>query len=254
MEAEFSEFTYGYAAIREAEAGLDSIYHLAKAPKLPSLLEEKNLGWDVRLAYVDYALFLQFKRSTRVSRRHPNSPTWPGPMAPHYRYSIDTDGHQHQALLQLEADLSASGGGNVFYAAPVFHRQRELDSVYASGAVLSSSSMVLPSAFGANDGRHHLVTTTPGLATIMSDPRDAATTSWRWLQEEARQNADRVVRRDPHPRMRVGDLEQALRASVGRLDRGIELDVSTSVFESLHRSAALLGCGLALVALDPTQV
>ncbi|GHF22640.1 hypothetical protein [Pseudolysinimonas yzui] len=253
MDAEFSEFSYGYAAIREAEVGLGTIYKLAHAPKLPSLVEEELLGWDVHLAFVDYALFLQFKRPAFVSRRHPKSPTWDGVMAPHYRYSIDTDGHQHRALLRLEEKLALSPGtGDIYYAAPVFHRQLEFDNAYSGGQVLASSSMVSPSDFGEDDGAHHLVATTPGVATVMSDARAAETaTTWDRLETRARQKAHLAASREPTARLTIGQLDDLLASSIRSLHRDIAIDPEVPIISRLHRSAAILGCGLALVALDP---
>lgn len=105
MECKFSEFSYGYAAIREAESELALVYRANGAPVLPSLVAEEQLGWDAKQRFVEYALFLQFKRVQYVSRRHPSSRTWPHVGGRHYRFAIDTNGHQHQALLQLEAQL-----------------------------------------------------------------------------------------------------------------------------------------------------
>jgi hypothetical protein len=77
MQSDFSEFSYGYACLREAESIITELYTTAGAPVLPSLREENRLGWDAKLSTVEYALFLQFKRTDYVSRRHPSSPTWP---------------------------------------------------------------------------------------------------------------------------------------------------------------------------------
>ena len=255
MDAKFSEFTYGYAAIREAESGLGTIYEQTKAPLLPSLIAEKDLGWDVSLAFVDYALFLQFKRASFVSRRHINSPTWPGHNAPHYRYSIDTDGHQHRALLALEATLlTVPGSGDVFYTSPVFHKQEELDRFYSTGGVLKNSSMVSPSALGDSDGVHHHTAVGPGAAVIMSEPRAAeSVATWDILESQTRLRADRASNRNPTERLRVLDLEEALRNSVMQLDRNIDIDQEAGVLQKLHRSAALLGCGLALFVLNPVD-
>lgn len=252
VESDFSEFSYGYAAIREAEETLSTIYTAAGAPKLPTLIEEKTLGYDARLSFVDYVLFLQFKRSQYVSRRHPGSPTWAAVGGKHYRYSIDTSGHQFQALLELEARLErAPIATHVYYAAPVFHSQRDFDRAYTNGAVLENSSLIAPSEFPSMDGVHHLVATTPGSAVVLSEPRPVASERWATVESRVRATAARAAARAPRPQMRLGELEQAVRASVARLDRNIEIAPDTSVFASLHRAAAILGCGLALTTLDP---
>ena len=168
MDCDFSEFSYGYAAIREAESELASIYHAAGAPVLPSLLAEEKLGWDAKLEFVEYALFLQFKRSEYVSRRHPASPTWWAVGGPHYRFSIDTDGHQHRALANLESSLAAgSDPGHVYYAAPGFHRQSEFDDAYSFGQVLEQSHLLSPSEFGLGTGKHHFVADPHGNLQIL---------------------------------------------------------------------------------------
>ena len=253
MDADFSEFSYGYAAIREAEVGLGALYTQQGAPKLPSLVEEESLGWDVRLAFVDYALFLQFKRAQYVSRRHPDSPTWPGQNRPHYRYSIDTSGHQHKALMKLESDLATTpDSGNVYYAAPVFHSQHDFDFVYSSGSVLKNSSMILPSELGEDDGVHHHTAVAPGASIIMSEPRSAQSdTTWSDLETRVREKAQVARTRDSASRLTVGALESILVSRVRRLDRDIEIDNDAPVISRLHRSAAILGCGLALFTLDP---
>src|SRR5689334_23057961 len=136
VSCEFSEFAYGFAAIREAESELASFFASAGAPKLPSLIEEASLGYDAKVRHVGFALFLQFKRVDFISRMHYSSPTWSKLGSPHYRYSIDTDGHQHQLLLALEGRW-AGQAGDVLYASPGFHRSRQFDEAYLRGAVLS---------------------------------------------------------------------------------------------------------------------
>ncbi len=73
--ADFSEFSYGYAVVRQAEDLLATIgAGLVGAPTLPSLLKENTVGYDAELVAVDFALFLQFKRSFFVSRQHTQGP------------------------------------------------------------------------------------------------------------------------------------------------------------------------------------
>lgn len=249
MECDFSEFSYGYAAIREAEAELSQMYRATGAPVLPSLLQEELLGWDAQIQFVEYVLFLQFKRAEFVSRRHPASPTWPHVGTPHYRFSIDTDGHQHAALLELEESLTAeSAPGNVYYAAPRFHRQREFDVAYSRGAVLDDSSLVCPSDFGEADGRHHFVSDLTNRSLILSEPREARTSvSWDSLSAGVRDRA-LTGRASPGDRstLTVGRLEEMVRSSERRLRRDIPVDSDAPPVRRLQRSAAVLGCGLIL--------
>lgn len=252
VDCEFSEFSYGYAAIREAEADLSAVYRAAGAPVLPSLLQEEHLGWDVSLRYVEYALFLQFKRPQFVSRRHPASPTWPQVGVPHYRVAIDTDGHQHAALAALQHSLSVGGEhGNVYYAAPVFHTQFDFDQSYGLGRVLEQSTLVEPSDLGVMDGTHHLVSVGAGPPLILSEPRrPERPISWESLTTDARDRAARWRERDLDSRFTVGGLEEALRGSVSSLKRTIPHDLEAPITSRLQRSAAALGCGLVLLLLD----
>lgn len=122
VDCDFSEFSYGYACIREAEGVIATAYAQAGAPHLPSLKEENKVGWDAAInTTMDYALFLQFKRPEFVSRQHPQSRTWPHAGSKHYRVSIDTDHAQHAALTNLEHQITTGvKKGDVFYVAPTF--------------------------------------------------------------------------------------------------------------------------------------
>lgn len=142
MRAEFSEFSYGYAVVREAEALVGQTFKAAGAPLLPSLKQEEAWGFDAKISYVGYALFFQFKRADYVSREHPASPTWPHVGAAHYRWTIDTDGHQHAAMIQLEKDVATGlQVGDVLYAAPRFHAAHEFDEAYRQAEVLDRSTL-----------------------------------------------------------------------------------------------------------------
>lgn len=224
MDCDFSEFSYGYAAIREAEADLASIYQSAGAPVLPSLLQEEKLGWDAKLQYVEYCLFLQFKRVEYVSRAHPASPTWWAVGGPHYRFSIDTDGHQHAALTHLESALAAgTDPGHVYYVAPGFHRQHEFDAAYSYGGVLERSYLVDPSEFPSSSGKHHFVADPGGgLQLVLSEPRrPERVNNWESMRENVR---SRAVSASERPRARditLGGLEDALQESISRLGRDV---------------------------------
>src|SRR4051812_39282414 len=128
MECEFSEFSYGYAAIKEAEAALVQHYRPTAAPTLPSLRQEAGLGYDVELRYVGFALMLQVKRCQYVSRSHPRSITWAAMGGTHYRFTVDVTGHQHTTLRALETRLRSSRiASEILYAAPLFHQRTEFD-------------------------------------------------------------------------------------------------------------------------------
>lgn len=246
MECEFSEFSYGYAAIREAEAELTQVYQSAGAPVLPSLLQEEKLGWDAHLEFVDYALFLQFKRVDFVSRRHPDSPSWDHVAGKHYRFAIDTDGHQHAALCELERNLASFAvPAHVYYAAPTFYRQIEFDMAYGGGTVLEQSSLIAPTALGENDGRHHHVTDEAGVSLILSEPRRVESAmSWEAMLAGARDRAGVAREGRREGVMTLGDLEGVLRVSAERLGRSRYVSLDAPLARRLDRLAAALDCGL----------
>lgn len=188
-DAEFSEFAYGYAVIREAEQLLTSLgAALTGAPVLPSLITENTVGYDANLVAVDFSLFLQFKRSYFVSAWHPTGPcgspggqphcTWAYWATKHYRFPADTTSNQFHAMRGYE-DAVALGyaDGLSVYTAPAFATTAELDNAYQRGKILDRSVAVLPSAFDpVSSGRHHY-SFLPDLSAgvITSEPVPAAT-------------------------------------------------------------------------------
>jgi hypothetical protein len=252
MDCDFSEFSYGYAAIREAEAELAAIYRAAGAPVLPSLVAEESLGWDAKLRFVEYALFLQFKRIEYVSRAHPASPTWWAAGGPHFRFSIDTDGHQHRALSVLQNNLALGPDpGHVYYAAPAFHRQDEFDQAYTHGEVLQRSHILEPSEFGLWTGKHHFVANPQGALQILSEPRiPERVMPWEPMTNRVRSRAAEARDRTRQRGLTLGQLEEAMSDSVSQLGRSLPHSVDAPLARRLQRSAAIIGCGLILFLVD----
>ena len=250
VDCEFSEFSYGYAVVREAESTLARVYRSAGAPVLPSLVQEEALGWDAHLRYAEYALFLQFKRTEYVSRRNPASPSWPLFGMPHFRFSIDTDGHQHQALIDLEQRLSARDQiGEVFYASPRFHTQDEFDDAYSAGAILDRSLIVAPSEFGVGSGRHHYATGPFGQSFVLSEPRQPERPdSWEGLIAGVRERASTAQTRQR--RVSLAELEEDLAVVVDTYQPRRMRDRDAPATRRLDRLAMNLGCGLILLTYD----
>ncbi|WP_147917258.1 hypothetical protein [Ruania zhangjianzhongii] len=189
-DAQFSEFAYGYAVIREAEQLLTRLgAAITGAPVLPSLITENTVGYDANLVAVDFSLFLQFKRSFHVSALHPVGPcgspggrphcTWAYWMKEHYRFAADTTSNQFHAMRGYE-DAVALGytAGLSVYTAPGFATNAELDQAYQSGAILDRSVAVLPSEFDAVSNGPHKYSFLPDLSrgVITSAPVRAGAT------------------------------------------------------------------------------
>lgn len=178
MECQFSEFSYGYAATREAEQLAGEVYTLAGAPILPSLRDEARRGWDVSInTAVEWSLFLQFKRPDYVSQRHPSSPTWAHANNPHYRVSIDANGNQHAQLHALEGQITAGHiVGEVLYSAPLYWRRDDFHARYDGGRVLEDSLLFAPREFALGSGKHHyVVVEETGAEIVLSKPREPST-------------------------------------------------------------------------------
>jgi hypothetical protein len=218
---------------------------------LPSLLQEEDLGYDAQVPFVDYALFLQFKRTEYVSRRHPASPTWDYVNMPHYRFSIDTNGHQHAALARLEVRLNADpGSGEVFYAAPRFHLQADFDRAYGFGEVLDRSNIVSPSELAVDDGIHHFVTTVHGDSLVLSQPRPPQKqVRWTSLLSAVSDRAGTARERARDDTLDLALLEDALADSISILRPQFDRDSGAPRGRRIQRLAAALGCGLVLFTL-----
>ena len=132
MKAQFSEFSYGFAY---TDALIRRIGGISAAPVFPSLRDEATKGWDVRLNYPGYPVFLQFKLSDRLERTY--AKYWPYYRRPYFRVDITplTRSRQHNLLKKL-AD---SGVGRVSYEAPLFYQTREFDDAYTSDNIIDRS-------------------------------------------------------------------------------------------------------------------
>lgn len=162
LHERLSEFSYGYGVTREAEILLEQT-GIRAVPFLPSLIQEKKLGFDVKFDRPGTALMLQFKLGQSLSRFHNSSPVSPRPILdrPFWRFSINTaepDG-QFETLLKAEND-----GAEVYYAAPRFSDWSHYAGLFERREVLNNSVLVKPSEIrtalddqGAADGFHRIV-------------------------------------------------------------------------------------------------
>lgn len=142
LHERLSEFSYGYGATREAEAVLRA-NGLVATPFLPSLIHEKDIGFDVGFNAVGLVLLLQFKlgqQLQRYRRRASESGAVPMLSRPFWQFTIDLDGHQYQRLREFE-----SNGAEVYYAGPRFASWQGFDAAYQSGKVLHRSVLLKPS-------------------------------------------------------------------------------------------------------------
>jgi hypothetical protein len=130
---------------------------------MPSLLQEKQVGFDVSFNSRGVPLLLQFKLGQSPKRFVRSDKSQPAPALekPFFRFSIDTsepDG-QFETLLKAEAD-----GAEVYYIAPRFTDWPQYVSFFEEGEILQRSVMVTPGEIrsalvvkGVPDGAHRIV-------------------------------------------------------------------------------------------------
>ncbi len=169
MRSLISEFSYGFALTHELVLSLGP---LVAAPILPSLIEEGRSGggYDVKLEAPGIPLFLQFKRSERLSRSSAREIKAGAPLGvPFFRVAITArrDSDQHDMLLELDEPPNI-----VLYAAPMFHLKEEFDDAFLAGAVRNRSFFVRPGDIGYfdDDGAHH-ISFDGATFVVMSKPR-----------------------------------------------------------------------------------
>jgi hypothetical protein len=162
LHERLSEFSYGYGVTRDVEQLLASV-GIRAVPFLPSLLQEKQLGFDVGFGERGVPLLLQFKLGQTLRRFVRSDKSYPAPLLqkPFFRFSINTaepDG-QFEALLKAQTD-----GAEVYYVAPRFADWPQYVQFFESCEVLERSVMITPGEIrqallsrGLPDGPHRIV-------------------------------------------------------------------------------------------------
>jgi len=162
LHERLSEFSYGYGVTREVERLLTGV-GVRTVPFIPSLLQEKVVGFDVGFSGRGVPLLLQFKLGQSLTRFVRSDATHAAPILdrPFFRFSINTaemDG-QYETLLKAQTD-----GSEVYYVAPRFADWPHYIRFFEEETVLEHSVMVTPGdirnalvAKGSPDGHHRIV-------------------------------------------------------------------------------------------------
>ncbi|SDO06416.1 hypothetical protein [Afipia sp. GAS231] len=176
LHERLSEFSYGYGITRDVEALLSSV-GVRTVPFMPSLLQEKQVAFDVGFGGRGVPLILQFKLGHSLRRFVRSDKTLPAPslQRPFFRFSIHTaepDG-QFETLLKAELD-----GAEAYYVAPRFTDWPHYVQFFESGQVLERSVLITPSeiraslvAKGLPDGTHRIVYD-PDRVHVCSEPTE----------------------------------------------------------------------------------
>ena len=248
--AKFSEFTYGYAVMRETETFLTQhAGALTKAPVQPSLILENTVGYDAKLVTVDFAVLLQFKRpfdrTTHGGRCTPSRCTWCVWRRRHYRIKIETAENQHQAMRGYEDEIDKNyRRGLACYVTAAYSTVADHDSYFTSHSILEQSAAPLPSLFDGLVGEHSFSYDCPsGQGVVVSEAREVEHTS---LRDQLAFAVDDVAETEA-PSLATFVTENPVTQSV-RLDRGAyDVESVPGAVSYLQDSAALLGAAFVLM-------
>lgn len=166
MISEFTEFSYGFAVTYELV--LENSGSVFAAPEFPSLIREGQVGggYDVRLDFGNF-LFLQFKLSEFMRGGLSGQSNVIG--LPYYRFWITPrrQSQQHRLLVDLQ-----NTGQQIYYAAPIFHRQAVFNTEFQARTVVNRSAFFTPSEIGnLEDDESHCVVFNDTQAYFCSEPK-----------------------------------------------------------------------------------
>lgn len=158
MRLGFSEFSFGYAftenLIRSSAAGPST------APTFPNLVQEAQLGYDVKIDLPGVPLFFQFKLPKlmmRKSAREISQLALRGLSVPFFRMPLMRRdlSDQHIHLIDLEARFPNS----VLYASPLFDSAAGFNRAYGLAEVHRRSALFSPNDIGPmpDDANHTVV-------------------------------------------------------------------------------------------------
>lgn len=168
MRPSISEFSYGFAVTTELLRVLGPV---TVAPVFPSLRAEgkQGGGWDVRLDWPGFPLFLQFKLCDHMTRHTCKEARLLGSSLPCYRMHLRPTrlSPQHRLLLELEQQ-----GREVYYCAPMFHDTEAFNDAFLQHSVCTRSIWIRPSDVGElpDNGDHHVSFEPGGRRWLFSKP------------------------------------------------------------------------------------
>lgn len=155
MKINFTEFSYGYAftenLIRSSRSGPTT------APVFPNLVQEAQLGYDVKIDLPGIPLFFQFKLPeimVRDTAREISQLALPGLSVPFFRMPLMRRdlSDQHKHMIGLEGKFP----NTVFYATPEIDNSTAFNEAYGRADVHACSAFFSPSNIGPlpNDKNH----------------------------------------------------------------------------------------------------
>ena len=186
MRLGYTEFSYGYGftenLIRAAAQSPTA------APQFPNLVQEAQLGYDVRVDMPACPLFFQFKLPELMVRdtafeisQHGLSLSCNFFRMPLMRRDLS---NQHQVLIQLED----SNAGLVHYASPMLEDIQEFNDAYNVGAIHQHTAFFSPQDIGPlPDDKKHTVSYNVAAtsAWFCSNPQKVVLRQFKHLLQKA---------------------------------------------------------------------
>ena len=236
MKLGYSEFSFGYAFTENLIRSLTNAP--TGAPTFPNLVQEAQLGYDVRIDRPGLPLFFQYKLPELMTR---NTATEiinykiAGLAAPFFRMPLMRRdlSTQHERLIELETKFP----GAVFYASPSLQDLDRFNLAYKNALVHERSAFFSPVEIGLlPDAKDHSVAykDDAAIAYFCSEPREIKALNYHGVADNARARFDlpryrtlessseelrASVRSLVSPRMRATEGELAQRVSARRSTR-----------------------------------
>lgn len=175
MKIGYTEFSFGFAftenLIRSRRRAPDG------APYFPNLVQEAQIGFDVKLEFNGRPIFYQFKLPELMVRQNAKELSNPnlvrgGLALPFFRMPImrTTISDQHNILVRLELQ----GLGSVQYASPNFQNVHAFNTAFSGCRVHAESILIAPGTIGPinNAEQHHYVYNTgAAVGWFCSEPK-----------------------------------------------------------------------------------
>jgi hypothetical protein len=193
MKLGYSEFSFGYAftenLIRSSSAAPTG------APMFPNLVQEAQLGYDVRIDRPGAPMFFQYKLPALMTRNTAfeiSKYKIPGLAAPFFCMPLMRRdlSKQHERLIVLEKKFP----GSVLYASPCLSDLGQFDRAYNAAQVHERSAFFSPTEIGPlPDAKDHSVAYEDDspIAHFCSEPREIKTMNYHALAGAARELFER---------------------------------------------------------------
>lgn len=249
MKSDFNEFTYAYAVTEDAIRHLTA--SLTCAPFIPSLYDEGKPGggFDIKLSTPGYALFYQYKISDYIGKR---GKLWKDFDHDYYRFKIWKSNKSDQQRLMMDLENT---GEQIYYVAPIFSTNKELNDSYTGHTVASKSIFVKPSDIGdlPDTKEHYWAFDGLGMQFFCSEPikKENPTDIASWLKQLPVLDENSSLEVNLSSSLRNLQVTASKIEGSSVLNRLISNQPLAMQVETLARS---LGCGTVLLSRPSEQL